>query len=102
MLTRRHLMAGGAACLVAGTTVARAQADWPNRPVKVIVTYPAGGGESGARWCARLASSSAVDQARAGAAPRVISSSVRPLVSTPTNHSAIEAIRNVSAKVCST
>jgi tripartite-type tricarboxylate transporter receptor subunit TctC len=44
MLTRRHLMAGGAACLAAGTTGARAQADWPNRPVKVIVTYPAGGG----------------------------------------------------------
>ena len=44
MLTRRHLMAASAACLAAGTTGARAQADWPNRPVKVIVTYPAGGG----------------------------------------------------------
>jgi tripartite-type tricarboxylate transporter receptor subunit TctC len=44
MLTRRHLMTAGAACLAAGATRAQAQADWPNRPVKVIVTYPAGGG----------------------------------------------------------
>jgi tripartite-type tricarboxylate transporter receptor subunit TctC len=44
MLTRRHLLTAGAACLAAGATRAQAQADWPNRPVKVIVTYPAGGG----------------------------------------------------------
>src|SRR5947207_13096359 len=44
MLTRRHLITASAACLAAGATGARAQADWPNRPVKVIVTYPAGGG----------------------------------------------------------
>jgi tripartite-type tricarboxylate transporter receptor subunit TctC len=44
MLTRRRLMAVGAACLATGATGARAQADWPNRPVKVIVTYPPGGG----------------------------------------------------------
>src|SRR5471030_2977334 len=44
MLTRRHLMAASAACLATGATGARAQSDWPNRPVKVIVTYPAGGG----------------------------------------------------------
>jgi len=44
MLTRRHLMATSAAYLTAGATAARAQADWPNRPVKVVVTYPAGGG----------------------------------------------------------
>src|SRR6185503_12961302 len=44
MLTRRHLMAGTAACLAAGATGASAQADWPNKPVKVIVPYPPGGG----------------------------------------------------------
>jgi len=44
MLTRRHLIKASAACLAAGATRAQAQADWPNRPVKVIVTYPAGGG----------------------------------------------------------
>ena len=44
MLTRRHLMAGGGAWLATGTAGARAQADWPNKPVKVIVTYPPGGG----------------------------------------------------------
>jgi tripartite-type tricarboxylate transporter receptor subunit TctC len=44
MVTRRHLMAGSAAWLAAGASGARAQADWPNRPVKVIVTYPPGGG----------------------------------------------------------
>src|SRR3954464_14660071 len=44
MLTRRHLLTAGAACLAAGATRAQAQADWRNRPVKVVVTYPAGGG----------------------------------------------------------
>ena len=44
MLTRRHLMAGTAACLAAGATGASAQADWPNKPVKVIVPYPPAGG----------------------------------------------------------
>jgi tripartite-type tricarboxylate transporter receptor subunit TctC len=44
MLTRRHLMAASAASLAAGVMPARAQSDWPNRPVKVIVTYPPGGG----------------------------------------------------------
>jgi len=44
MLTRRHLITASAACLAAGATGARAQADWPNRPVKVVVTYPPGGG----------------------------------------------------------
>ena len=44
MLTRRHIITASAACLAAGATGVRAQADWPNRPVKVIVTYPPGGG----------------------------------------------------------
>ena len=44
MLTRRHLITASAACLAAGATGAQAQADWPNRPVKVVVTYPPGGG----------------------------------------------------------
>jgi tripartite-type tricarboxylate transporter receptor subunit TctC len=43
MLTRRHLMAGSAAMLVAGSG-ARADIEWPNKPVKVIVPYPPAGG----------------------------------------------------------
>src|SRR3954462_10345935 len=50
MLTRRHLMAASAASLVAGARGARAQADWPNRPVKGMGVYPpAGGADTTAR-----------------------------------------------------
>jgi tripartite-type tricarboxylate transporter receptor subunit TctC len=44
MLNRRHLLAGTAALLAAGAGAARAQADWPNKPVRVIVPYPPAGG----------------------------------------------------------
>jgi len=44
MLTRRKLLAASAGALALGGTVARAQAEWPNKPVKVIVPYPPGGG----------------------------------------------------------
>src|SRR5438128_187299 len=44
MLTRRHLMGASAAWLAAGATGARAQAEWPSKPVKVIVPYPPAGG----------------------------------------------------------
>ena len=48
-LTRRTLLAGIAAAPLAGAR-ARAQADWPNRPVRVIVPYPpAGGADTTAR-----------------------------------------------------
>ena len=45
-ITRRQLLraTAGAAPLVAGIGTASAQADWPARPVKVIVPYPPGGG----------------------------------------------------------
>ena len=43
MLTRRHLMAASAASLAAGVMPARAQADWPNRPVRLIIPSAAGG-----------------------------------------------------------
>ena len=47
-LTRRTLLAGLAATPLAGT--ARAQADWPNHNVRVIVPYPpAGGADTTAR-----------------------------------------------------
>src|SRR5471032_1883497 len=47
-LTRRTLLAGLAAAPLAGQ--ARAQADWPNRNVRVIVPYPpAGGADTTAR-----------------------------------------------------
>jgi tripartite-type tricarboxylate transporter receptor subunit TctC len=49
MLTRRHLLAGSAAALAAGSP-ALADTDWPNKPVKVIVVYPpAGGADTTAR-----------------------------------------------------
>ena len=44
MLTRRKLLAASAGALALGGTAAHAQADWPNKPVKVIVPYPPGGG----------------------------------------------------------
>jgi tripartite-type tricarboxylate transporter receptor subunit TctC len=44
MLTRRHLLSGSAAVLAAGADGARAQADWPTKPVRVIVPYPPAGG----------------------------------------------------------
>jgi tripartite-type tricarboxylate transporter receptor subunit TctC len=43
VLTRRHWLAGAGATLAAASS-ARAQAEWPNRPVKVIVPYPPAGG----------------------------------------------------------
>jgi tripartite-type tricarboxylate transporter receptor subunit TctC len=43
MLTRRHLLAGSAAALAAGSP-ARADTDWPTKPVKVIIPYPPAGG----------------------------------------------------------
>src|SRR5581483_468075 len=43
MLTRRHLLAGSAALLAAGSG-AQAAIDWPSKPVKVIVPYPPAGG----------------------------------------------------------
>lgn len=47
-LTRRTLLAGMAAAPFAGS--ARAQAVWPNRPVRVLVPYPpAGGADTTAR-----------------------------------------------------
>jgi tripartite-type tricarboxylate transporter receptor subunit TctC len=47
-LTRRTLLAGMAAAPLAGA--ARAETDWPNRPVRVTVPYPpAGGADTTAR-----------------------------------------------------
>jgi tripartite-type tricarboxylate transporter receptor subunit TctC len=43
MLTRRHLLAGSAAALATGS-LARADTDWPTKPVRVIVPYPPAGG----------------------------------------------------------
>jgi len=44
-MTRRHVLKGSAALLAAaGAGSAAAQAEWPNRPVKVVVPYPPAGG----------------------------------------------------------
>ena len=42
MLTRRHVILGASAAL-AGTALA--QAAWPSRPIRLLVPYPAGGGQ---------------------------------------------------------
>jgi tripartite-type tricarboxylate transporter receptor subunit TctC len=43
MLTRRHLLAGSAAMLAASSG-AHADTNWPTKPVRVIVPYPPAGG----------------------------------------------------------
>ncbi len=40
---RRRLLAAGAASLVAAPLVARAQSPWPNRPLRILCAFPAGG-----------------------------------------------------------
>ena len=44
MLKRRHLMAGLAGATLAAPLVARAQAAFPNRSLKIVVPWPPGGG----------------------------------------------------------
>jgi tripartite-type tricarboxylate transporter receptor subunit TctC len=45
MLTRRHLLAGAAFAAMAGTAGGvRAQSGYPDRPIHILVGYPAGGG----------------------------------------------------------
>jgi len=44
MLTRRRMLAATAATLAVATSGANAQAEWPSKPVKVVVPYPPGGG----------------------------------------------------------
>ena len=44
MPTRRRLLTTAAAFVAASAGVARAQADWPSKPVRVIVPYPPAGG----------------------------------------------------------
>jgi tripartite-type tricarboxylate transporter receptor subunit TctC len=42
-ITRRTVLGGTAATLALGTRVAAQSSNWPDRPVRVIVPYPAGG-----------------------------------------------------------
>lgn len=43
-ITRRRLLQAVAASAVTTSTVASAQSSWPDRPVRVLVPFPAGGG----------------------------------------------------------
>jgi tripartite-type tricarboxylate transporter receptor subunit TctC len=44
MLTRRDVMATAGAALMAGVGRARGQGGYPDRPIRILVGYPAGGG----------------------------------------------------------
>src|SRR3954470_9830085 len=44
VLTRREIVAAAGAALVAGTDLARAQTGYSDRPIRILVGYPAGGG----------------------------------------------------------
>ncbi len=46
-MKRRHLMLGSLAAIAAPLGVARAQAKWPNKSVRFIVPFAAGGGTDG-------------------------------------------------------
>ena len=71
-------------------------------PYSVIARRPQAAEAISGRELGDCFASLAMTRYAAFASPPVICSSTLPLVSTPTNHSAIEAIRKVSAKVCST
>jgi len=43
MITRRHFSVGAGAAALAGGAPALAQADWPSKPVSMVVPYPPGG-----------------------------------------------------------
>lgn len=45
MPTRRHFLLGASAVLMSLPRIAGAQADYPNKPVRILVPYPAGGGQ---------------------------------------------------------
>lgn len=43
MVRRRHLLLGGGSALLAAPALAQSQSIWPNRPIRVVVPWPAGG-----------------------------------------------------------
>lgn len=43
MARRRHLLLAAGSTLISAPAVAQSQSDWPNRPVRIVVPWPAGG-----------------------------------------------------------
>jgi tripartite-type tricarboxylate transporter receptor subunit TctC len=87
-LSRRTLLQGGVACVLAAAGIARAAQAWPSRPMRMLVGYPAGSGiDAVARQLARFIESYAgqpvVVDNRAGALGNIAAQAVASAAADP-------------------